>query len=537
MPFSTHQEIDEASPGSPYSPSTASTPAVDAATQTFQSNVTKPLEWRIKQLRKAWWMLEDNKERIVDALKTDLHKHRQEALPIDVVGVQSAILEALKHIKSWNADERPARTNPLNFLGGARIRREPKGVALIISAWNYPFMELFEPLAAALAAGCTAVLKPSELAPASQDLIARIVPEYLDRDAVRVVTAGPAEMDHLLGRKFDHIFFTGSTAVGKIIYARAAPTLTTVTLELGGRGPAIVTARADVDLAARRIANVKFLNSGQVCVGVNHVFVDPKVKAPFLAALAKYFDKYLGGGHAAGASTVNPGHVTNIINDRHYNRLEGLLEKSSGNIIYGGGRDPATRYFAPTVVDNVTTDDALLSEELFGPILPVLDATLDEAIAYTAAHDHPLSLYGFTESTAERRAILERTRSGGVTFNDGVLHMAMKDAPFGGVGASGTGAYHGIYGFREFTHLRTVAAIPGWADALLSFRYPPYTNAKALAQIKATGGGATVPFDREGRATTTLLGRILGQWKLLVLLAVVLRWRGWTLDDVRNLVG
>ncbi len=507
--------------------------AVDTVTKTFKSNVTKPLEWRITQLRKAWWMFEDNKERIVDALKKDLNKHRQEALPIDVVGIQGAILEALKHIKAWNADSRPARTNPLNLLGGARIRREPKGVALIISAWNYPFMELFEPLVAALAAGCTTILKPSELAPASQELIQRIVPQYLDQDAVRVVTAGPKEMDHLLAQKFDHIFFTGSTVVGKIIYARAAPNLTTVTLELGGRGPAIVTANANVDLAAKRIANVKFLNSGQVCVGVNHVFVDPKVKAPFLKALAKYFDQYLGG---RSGSPANPGYVTNIVNDRHYNRLEGLLEKTSGNIIYGGDRDPASRYFSPTVVDNVTTDDSLLSEELFGPILPILDATLDEAITYTAAHDHPLSIYGFTNSSAEQRAILDRTSSGGVTFNDGLLHMAMKDAPFGGVGGSGTGAYHGIYGFQEFTHLRTVASIPGWMDAMLSFRYPPYTSAKAIAQIKATGGGGTVSFDREGKSTTTVLGRIFGQWKLLILVAVVLKWRGWTVEDVRSLL-
>lgn len=475
-------------------------------------------------------MFEDNKERIVDVLKQDLNKHRQEALPIDVVGIQAAILEALKNIKKWNADEKPGRTNPLNLLGGARIRREPKGVALIISAWNYPFMELFEPMVGALAAGCAVILKPSELAPAAQNLIVRMVPRYLDQSAVRVITAGPSEMDYLLSKKFDHIFFTGSTVVGKIVYARAAPNLTTVTLELGGRGPAIVTPNADIDLAAKRIANVKFLNSGQVCVGVNHVFVDPKVKAPFLKALTKYFDQYLGG-----SSAVNPGYVTNIVNDRHYNRLEGLLEKTSGNIIYGGDRDPATRYFAPTVVDNVTTDDSLLSEELFGPILPILDATLDEAIEFTAANDHPLSLYGFTSSRAEQQAILDRTNSGGVTFNDGILHMAMKDAPFGGVGGSGTGAYHGRYGFDEFVHLRTVASIPGWMDAMLAFRYPPYTNAKAIAQIKATGGGGGVNFDRNGKVTTTTIGRILGQWKLLLLVAAVMKWRGWTVEDLRNL--
>lgn len=209
-------------------------------------------------------MLEDNRERIVTALNQDLNKHRQETLPVDVAGIQNACLEALGKIKEWTKDEKPRRTDPLNLFGGARIRKEPKGVTLIISAWNYPFMELFEPMLSAIAAGCTTILKPSELAPASEKLIAEIVPKYLDQSAIRVVTAGPKQMNYLLERKWDHIFFTGSTAVGKIIYAKAAPHLTTVTLELGGRGPAIVTPSADIDLAAKRIANVKFMNAGQV---------------------------------------------------------------------------------------------------------------------------------------------------------------------------------------------------------------------------------------------------------------------------------
>lgn len=209
-------------------------------------------------------MLEDNRERIVTALNQDLNKHRQETLPVDVAGIQNACLEALANIKEWTKDEKPRRTDPFNLLGGARIRKEPKGVTLIISAWNYPFMELFEPMLSAIAAGCTTILKPSELAPASERLIAEIVPKYLDQGAIRVVTAGPKQMNYLLERKWDHIFFTGSTAVGKIIYAKAAPNLTTVTLELGGRGPAIVTPSADIDLAAKRIANAKFMNAGQV---------------------------------------------------------------------------------------------------------------------------------------------------------------------------------------------------------------------------------------------------------------------------------
>lgn len=239
--------------------------ALNIVTQTFRSNRTKSIDWRIKQLRKTWWMLQDNLERMVQALNADLNKHRQETLPVDVVGVQSVCLEALANVKSWAKDEKPRRTDPFNLVGGGRIRKEPKGVALIISAWNYPFMELFEPMISAISAGCAIILKPSELAPASERLIAEMVPKYLDQDAIRVITAGPKDMNYVLEKKWDHIFFTGSTAIGKIVYAKAAANLTTVTLELGGRGPAIVTPSADVDLAAKRIANVKFMNAGQVC--------------------------------------------------------------------------------------------------------------------------------------------------------------------------------------------------------------------------------------------------------------------------------
>lgn len=468
-----------------------------------------------------WWMMEDNKDRIAEVLHKDLNKHPHEALLADWAGLKTAILEALANLDTWTADEKPRRTDPLNLFSGSRIRREPKGVSLIISAWNYPFMELLEPLMCAIAAGCTAVIKPSELSPASQDLIAEIVPKYLDSDAVQVITAGPKDMDHLLSKPWAHIFFTGSTVVGKIIYAKAAQNLATVTLELGGRGPAIVSANANIDLAAKRIANTKFMNSGQVCVGVNHVFVDPKVKTQFLTALKKYFDEFLGGPNS------QPSYCTSIVNDRNYGRLEGLLEKTSGKIIYGGDRDPKTRYWSPTVVDGVTTDDSLLTEELFGPILPILDATWQEAIDYTRAHDHPLSLYGFTDNAAEKATLLAQTNSGGVTFNDCILHMMIKDAPFGGVGASGQGAYHGIYGFNQFTHLRTVADVPGWLEVLLGFRYAPYTDAKAAKSVAFAGGNKSVSFNREGKSTGWFAGLFSKSVLLALLVAAAIRTRAW----------
>ncbi|KAG6038669.1 hypothetical protein E4U41_003904 [Claviceps citrina] len=500
--------------------------AIKTVTSTFRSNRTKSLEWRIKQLRKTWWMLEDNRERIIQALKADLNKHRQEALPVDVAGVQNACLEALASIKEWIKDEKPRRTDPFNLFGGARIRKEPKGVALIVSAWNYPFMELFEPMICAIAAGCVTILKPSELAPTSERLICEIVPKYLDQSAIRVVTAGPKEMNHLLEKTWNHIFFTGSTAVGKIVYAKAAPNLTSVTLELGGRGPAIVTPSADIDLAAKRIANAKFMNAGQVCVGINHVFVDPSIKHKFIAALSKYFDQYRSG------PSCEPAYATHIINDRHFKRLDGLLEKSQGQIVYGGERNPENRFFAPTIVDGVTPSDPLLSEELFGPILPILDATLDEAISYTAQHDHPLALYGFTSSEQEKQKILRQTNSGGVTFNDAILHMMVKDAPFGGIGASGMGAYHGVFGFKEFTHLRTVVNVPGWMELLLKVRYAPYTDEKAAAMVKATGTKTSVPFDRNGNDVSSGFGRLLSKSFVAVLFFAFMKWKGWSVSSL-----
>ncbi|GAB0135621.1 hypothetical protein EsDP_00003952 [Epichloe bromicola] len=503
--------------------------AIKTVTATFRSHRTKNLEWRIKQLRKTWWMLEDNRERIVQALSADLNKHRQEALPVDVAGIQNACLEALANIKEWTKDEKPRRTDPFNLFGGARIRKEPKGVSLIISAWNYPFMETFEPMICAIAAGCTAVLKPSELAPASERLIAEIVPKYLDQSAIRVVTAGPKEMNYLLEQKWHHIFFTGSTAVGKIVYAKAAPNLTTVTLELGGRGPAIVTPSADIDLAAKRIANAKFMNAGQICVGVNHVFVDPSIKHKFIAALTRYFDQYRSG------QSRQPAYATRIVNDRHFRRLDSLLENTQGTIVYGGDRNPENRFFAPTIVDGVTTSDPLLSEELFGPILPVLDATLDQAISYTAEHDHPLALYGFTSSDQEKQKILRQTNSGGVTFNDAILHMMVKDAPFGGVGGSGMGAYHGPYGFKEFTHLRTVVNVPGWMELLLKVRYAPYSDRKAVDMIKATGARSSVPFDRNGNDVFSL-GGLLTKSLVAVLFFALLRWKGWSVSDLLEII-
>ncbi len=459
--------------------------------ETFASGKTKDKKWRKRQLQNIYWMLRDNKERICEALKTDLNKHAQEALLGEYSLSQTAILETIANLDKWTADERPQRFDPFNLLTGATIRKEPVGTALIIGAWNFPMDLVIQPMAAAIAAGCTVLVKPSDISLATQELLREIIPKYLDQDAVRCIAAGPKEMNNILEHRFDHIYYVGSSSVAKIIYAAAAKHLTPVTLELGGQGPAIVCKSADIEMSARRIAAAKFSNAGQVCVNVNHVLVDPSVRDQFVQALIKYFDEFMGG------RDNEAEWYAHIVNTRNYDRVLGQLENTSGKVVYSGLRDRSKLFFGPTIVTGVKPDDALMSDEIFGPVLPIIDATLDEAIAMTCSRDHPLALYGFTSSQADKDRILAETLSGGVTFNDCMLHCVARDAPFGGVGSSGFGGIHGSYGIREFQHLRTTVDAPSWLDKILAARFPPYTNeksAKMNPEIKA-------PFDREGRST------------------------------------
>lgn len=259
------------------------------------------------------------------------------------------------------------------------------------------------------------------------------------------------------------------------------------------------------------------------------MFVDPKIKAQFVAALVKYFNEFRSG------ASAKPDYYTRIVNDRNFNRLDKLLESSNGKVVYGGDRDPSNRFFGPTIVEDVDTSDSLLTEELFGPILPILEATLDEAIAYTVQHDHPLALYGFTTSKAEQEKILNLTNSGGVAFNDAILHMLVKDAPFGGVGPSGMGAYHGPFGFKEFTHYRTVVNIPSFMEMMLKFRYAPYSDKKTANMIKLTGFKSSVPFDRNGKDVGGLRG-LLAKSTVLLLIFAVFKWKGWSATEWINSV-
>ncbi|KAH8901404.1 aldehyde dehydrogenase [Thozetella sp. PMI_491] len=434
------------------------------------------------------WMIEDNKDAMAQASFEDLHKHPFEAV-MELMGVQKEILQTLDKLDKWTAPEYPARTDFLNFMGGATVRTVPLGTALIIGAWNFPFSVVLHPAASAIDAGCTMLLKPSDVARASQKLLKELVPKYLDPTAIQVVTAGPSEMGYILQQRFDCIFFTGSANVGKIVYAAAAKHLTPVTLELGGQGPAIVCKSANIDIAAKRIASAKFMNSGQICLNVNHVLVDPSVREALVDRLIHYFDIFLG------SKKELPEYYSTIINERNFDRLDNLLEKTDGKVLYSGTRNREAKFFGPTIV-LIKPDDILMSEEIFGPILPIMDADLENALSVTASGEHPLALYGFTADAAEKERILERTQSGGVTFNDCFMHVAARDVPFGGVGNSGTGAYHGRYGILAFSHLRPhIEGLPSWMESLMWFRYPPYT----LAAVEKVAPLVRPPFDRDGK--------------------------------------
>ncbi|PWY88302.1 aldehyde dehydrogenase [Aspergillus heteromorphus CBS 117.55] len=455
----------------------------------FASGRTKPKEWRRQQLKKAWWMIEDNRDRLCAAMHADLRKHEFESVVFEIIMVQNEIISTLDNLDNWTKDEKPTRKDPINFFGGTVVRKEPLGVTLIISAWNCPISLALQPMVAAIAAGCAVMVKPSDVSLACQDVLLDIIPKYMDRDAIRCVSAGPQEMKNILDHRFDHIFYTGSANVAKIVYAAAAKHLTPVTLELGGQGPAIVTPSANIDLAAKHIAGAKYALAGQVCVNANHILVHPSVRDALVASLIKYFDEFSGG------KNTKADHYCKIINERNFDRLESLLKRSSGKIVYEGIRDRQTQYFGPTIVVDVKSDDALLSEELFGPILPIMDADFDSAISYTRSLEYPLALYAFTFDESEKRRIETETASGGVTFNDCILHAAARDAPFGGVGHSGMGSYHGKYGILAFSYLRTYTnALPAWMERFVSARYPPYK----VENIAKFASRAPASFDRDG---------------------------------------
>jgi aldehyde dehydrogenase (NAD+) len=439
--------------------------------RSYDSGLTRPLDWRRAQLRQLQRMLSEREGEWLAALATDLRKPAAEGWATDMGAINAEITALHDNLSSW-ARARPVHVPIRLGVGRARVVPEPLGVVLVIAPWNYPIHLLLLPMAAAIAAGNAVVGKPSELAPATSALMARLVPRYLDEGAVAIVEGGPEETTGLLAERWDHIFYTGNGRVGRIVLEAAARHLTPVTLELGGKSPVIVDRDADLDVAARRIAWGKFLNAGQTCLAPDYVLVHRDVEKPLLAKLTDAVKGFYGDD-----PRQSPDYAR-IVDDRHLERLAALLhEVDPARIVTGGQVDAADRYVAPTIVRDASWDEAMMADEIFGPILPVLAvADVDAAVEIVNAHPKPLALYIFTSRPGVADRTIERTSSGGVCVNGTVLQIATPGLPFGGVGDSGMGAYHGQYGFHTFSHDKGVLDRATWFDPW--FSYPPYNRMK-----------------------------------------------------------
>jgi len=442
--------------------------------RTFDSGRTRPLAWRRQQLEGLIAFTSENADRLVEALAADLGKPEVEARTADLGQVPSEAKKALKNLAKWT---RPEGKGWIPIMGRSFVVREPLGVVLIIAPWNYPVGLLLSPLVGALAAGNAAVLKPSEVTAHTSQALAELLPRYVDDDAIGIVEGGVKETTALLDERFDHIFYTGNGSVGRIVMEAAARNLTPVTLELGGKSPCIVDRSADLAVTARRIAWGKFLNAGQTCIAPDYLLVDETIENELIPELQKCVREFYGD------DPIASGDFTRIVNRRHHERVSKLMDGQE--VAFGGKSDPERCSIEPTVLRNVSPESAIMQEEIFGPVLPVLKVKdVDEAIGFVRGREKPLALYLFSTDAEAERKVLDQTSSGGVCLNGTLMHIGNSAMPFGGVGESGTGAYHGKHTFETFTHRKAVLKRGFRLDPKLM--YPPYTARKTSLVKKMT---------------------------------------------------
>ena len=437
----------------------------------FNSQKTKNIKFRKRALQQLKEAILKNEDLMYEAIYKDFGKSKFDTFTTEISFVLKEIEFYLKNLNSLSSPKK-VRTNLANQLGSSKIYSEPLGNTLVIGAWNYPYQLSLSPLIAAVAAGNTCILKPSEVAENSMKAMAKIINENFPREYLFAVEGGVEEITGILELKFDKIFFTGSTKVGKIVYEAAAKNLTPVTLELGGKSPAIVAASANLEVAARRIVWGKFLNAGQTCVAPDYILVDERVKESLVTSLKKSIQKF--------SYKADSEQYTQIINEKNFERLIKMIDPE--NVFYGGNFDARKRFIEPTILQNVTWEDSVMQEEIFGPILPVLTyKNFNEALLQISKHEKPLAAYLFSNNSEEKDLFTSRISFGGGCINDVVMHLSNDHLPFGGVGNSGIGNYHGKFGFDTFSHQKAILERATWGEPDL--KYPPYSE-KKLSWIK-----------------------------------------------------
>ncbi|XP_008154457.2 aldehyde dehydrogenase family 3 member A2 isoform X4 [Eptesicus fuscus] len=436
----------------------------------FRSGRSRPLRFRLQQLEALRRMVQERERDILAAIASDLSKSELNAYSQEVITILGEVDLVLEQLPEW-ITATPAKKNLLTMMDEAYVQPEPLGVVLIIGAWNYPFVLTMQPLIGAIAAGNAVIIKPSELSENTAKILAKLLPQYLDQDLYVVVNGGVDETTELLKQRFDHILYTGNTAVGKIVMAAAAKHLTPVTLELGGKSPCYIDRDCDLDVACRRIAWGKYMNCGQTCIAPDYILCEPSLQSQIVQKIKETVKEFYG------ENIKESPDYERIVNLRHFKRLLSLLEGQK--IAFGGETDEATCYIAPTVLTDVDPETKVMQEEIFGPILPIVPVkNADEAITFINEREKPLALYVFSHNSKLVRRMIDCTSSGGVTANDVIMHFTLSSLPFGGVGSSGMGAYHGKHSFDTFSHQRPCLLKSLKRESANKLRYPPNSQSK-----------------------------------------------------------
>ncbi|XP_058531922.1 aldehyde dehydrogenase family 3 member A2 isoform X1 [Ochotona princeps] len=443
---------------------------VERVRQAFRSGRSRPLRFRLQQLEALRKMVQEREKDILGAIAADLCKSEFNAYSQEVIAILGEIDFMLRNLPEWITAQ-PVKKNLFTMLDEAYIQAEPLGVVLIIGAWNYPFVLTMQPLIGAIAAGNAVIVKPSELSENTAKVLAKLLPQYLDQDLYTVINGGVQETTELLKQRFDHILYTGNAAVGKIVMEAAAKHLTPVTLELGGKSPCYVDRDCDLDTVCRRITWGKYMNSGQTCIAPDYILCEAQLQDQIVQKIKETVKEFYG------ENIKESPDYERIINLRHFKRIQSLLEGQK--IAFGGETDEATRYIAPTVLTDVDPKSKVMQEEIFGPVLPIVPVkNADEAIHFINEREKPLALYVFSHNDKLIKRMINETSSGGVVGNDVIMHFTLNSLPFGGVGYSGMGAYHGKHTFDTFSHQRSCLLKSLKGEGANKLRYPPNSQSK-----------------------------------------------------------